>query len=564
VCFLIRRKYALLYHFSYKKLHKYLHLPLNFFADIWIKPEVQEKFSWKSVVSAGLTAGIMQGLDAVLPKDLMPKFSKEGFGWNDVARSAIQNTVQQGVNVSLGLQEKFDWRGVVAAGVGAAVGYGAGKVLGNMLGSAAQQGLGKAAVQAGSQFAAGVTRQLITKKGKLDWVEVAVDAFGNTLANSIVGYLSRPSVPDSIKQLSREQQGKAIELAKRANVDLNNSDHAHTILKTLEAQQGQVPLSAQERLNRISDYLKLAGATDDVVAQARQAYIGSGVILGLPTTEKLLRDTSIETQLPEDPSIPRLRPIIVTANRSDQSPSFISSDVDITLVGTGQLVEKFGKFVDDNPVAKYTLMGLDIAAGPAAYAVRQAVEHSRIGEAIRDGQEAFVGYIGDKLSAVGFTAQEGNSGGVGAMTLLTVGAQGFTSGIKSINHTIEQIAARRSLREALGLAKGAPFQAHHLIPVAVARTSPAIQHLIDKGLYNINHKGNGMALPNNAKLAEELGMPYHSGSHDKYSAVVSDKIREIDRDFRAGKLTDQQLLTRVINFQDHMRAHVSKLKGRLN
>ncbi|MFN7204894.1 MAG: hypothetical protein ACK5U5_04340, partial [Burkholderiales bacterium] len=86
MCFLIRRKYALLYHFSYKKLHKYLHLPLNFFADIWIKPEVQEKFSWKSVVSAGLTAGIMQGLDAVLPKDLMPKFSKEGFGWNDVAR----------------------------------------------------------------------------------------------------------------------------------------------------------------------------------------------------------------------------------------------------------------------------------------------------------------------------------------------------------------------------------------------------------------------------------------------------------------------------------------------
>ena len=185
MCFLIRRKYALLYHFSYKKLHKYLHLPLNFFADIWIKPEVQEKFSWKSVVSAGLTAGIMQGLDAVLPKDLMPKFSKEGFGWNDVARSAIQNTVQQGVNVSLGLQEKFDWRGVVAAGVGAAVGYSAGKVLGNMLGSAAQQGLGKAAVQAGSQFAAGVTRQLITKKGKLDWVEVAVDAFGNMLGNAL-------------------------------------------------------------------------------------------------------------------------------------------------------------------------------------------------------------------------------------------------------------------------------------------------------------------------------------------------------------------------------------------
>jgi hypothetical protein len=47
-----------------------------------------------------------------------------------LARGAIGNALSQRIGVAAGLQDKFDWRGVAAATVGAGVSYGVGQALG--------------------------------------------------------------------------------------------------------------------------------------------------------------------------------------------------------------------------------------------------------------------------------------------------------------------------------------------------------------------------------------------------------------------------------------------------
>ncbi|WP_150115346.1 RHS repeat protein, partial [Pelagerythrobacter marensis] len=73
---------------------------------------LQDRFNWKGVGLAALSGGIGGGLG--------PNF---GAGWQGAAvRGAVGNALTQGVGVATGLQSKFDFAGVAAAGVGAATG----------------------------------------------------------------------------------------------------------------------------------------------------------------------------------------------------------------------------------------------------------------------------------------------------------------------------------------------------------------------------------------------------------------------------------------------------------
>ncbi|MBC7985240.1 MAG: hypothetical protein H7X93_01005, partial [Sphingomonadaceae bacterium] len=73
---------------------------------------IQDKFSWKSVGISAISAGLAQGLGDVLPIDIA---GSKLLG--DVARGAIVNAGTQGIAVATGLQDKFSWTGVAAAGV---------------------------------------------------------------------------------------------------------------------------------------------------------------------------------------------------------------------------------------------------------------------------------------------------------------------------------------------------------------------------------------------------------------------------------------------------------------
>ena len=88
---------------------------------------LQDKFSWKGVALAGIggaVGGGLRGFDA---------FSKLGGATsfvNDVARGALGSAISQGVGVATGLQSKFDFVGVAAAGIGAGIGGAVGRGIG--------------------------------------------------------------------------------------------------------------------------------------------------------------------------------------------------------------------------------------------------------------------------------------------------------------------------------------------------------------------------------------------------------------------------------------------------
>jgi hypothetical protein len=76
------------------------------------------------------------------------------------------------------------------------------------------------------------------------------------------------------------------------------------------------------------------------------------------------------------------------------------------------------------------------------------------------------------------------------------------------------------------IAKGIPYsegyQAHHIIPSAVADKSDLILNAIEKANFDIDCADNGIFLPPNI-LGDDL-LPAHRGSHPRYSNYVEDVL----------------------------------------
>jgi LysM repeat protein len=137
---------------------------------------IQEKFSWKQValsaVSGGATAGVAQALGgAALIKD-MPLVSA-------ALQAAVGNTATQAIGVMTGLQQSFSWRGVAAAGVGAAVGTAVSAALGTGANAAEKVFNGTVSGIAGGTAAA------LMRGGRVVVQQIGVDAFGSAIGNTI-------------------------------------------------------------------------------------------------------------------------------------------------------------------------------------------------------------------------------------------------------------------------------------------------------------------------------------------------------------------------------------------
>lgn len=115
----------------------------------------------------------------------------------------------------------------------------------------------------------------------------------------------------------------------------------------------------------------------------------------------------------------------------------------------------------------------------------------------------------------------------------------------------------------IGLVNGDGLSAHHFITHEAAKGSEAIQYLIEKRLYNLHNEKNGIALPRDSFMAQELGLPQHIGSHPQYSKKAKAIVEQLDIDFRTGTFSDTQLLERVNAIQDQMRSIVVNSSGKL-
>lgn len=129
-----------------------------------------EDFDFKAVALAAIGGAIGGSLSGV-------KFVGNAV-IDGIVRAAAGNIITQGIATATGLQSSFNWRSVAAAAVGSAVGQAVGKIAGTVFESSPFMARLTTGLVAGATAAA-------VRGGKVAVLQVAVDAFGNALGQSI-------------------------------------------------------------------------------------------------------------------------------------------------------------------------------------------------------------------------------------------------------------------------------------------------------------------------------------------------------------------------------------------
>ena len=153
---------------------------------------IQDKFSFKGVALAAITAGVGQGLDKL---GILVGSSTAAVA----GQAALANTITQGVAVATGLQKRFDFAGVAVAGIVAGTisavsrnlpgaGVAATKTSAAVRPTILNQTLsGTAALIAGAG-----ARSIVTGTSFGDNITAALpDAIGATIGNAVAGRLAR-------------------------------------------------------------------------------------------------------------------------------------------------------------------------------------------------------------------------------------------------------------------------------------------------------------------------------------------------------------------------------------
>lgn len=139
---------------------------------------MQDGINWTSVATSAIGGAVSSGL-AGTSADPGP-MAGSGFGMT-VARAAVGQALTQGVSVAVGLQKEFNWSGVAMAAVSAGVGQALGS------GGAADtklDGMDRLVRDFGKGMISN-TVMAVARGGHIDTQQIAADAFGNALGNSI-------------------------------------------------------------------------------------------------------------------------------------------------------------------------------------------------------------------------------------------------------------------------------------------------------------------------------------------------------------------------------------------
>lgn len=143
---------------------------------------IQDKFSWNAVALAAIGGGVGGGLN--------PSGAAASTWQQAAMRAATASVITQGVGVATGLQDKFSWAGVAAAGVGAAVGHAVGARLPGGTGDVAARTI----INAASGIANAASRSLIEGSDFGDNLMAALpDIIGQTIGEMVAGGFSRRS-----------------------------------------------------------------------------------------------------------------------------------------------------------------------------------------------------------------------------------------------------------------------------------------------------------------------------------------------------------------------------------
>ncbi|QJD99468.1 LysM peptidoglycan-binding domain-containing protein [Massilia forsythiae] len=126
---------------------------------------VRDSFSWGEVFTSAVGNAVTGGL------------GKASSPLDAAKNAAISNAVSQGVGVVVGVQDRFDWKGVVASAISAGVSS-------NVASSRMLSGINEIARSTIAQTA-GQTVATVATGGKLELKSIVADAFGNALGTAL-------------------------------------------------------------------------------------------------------------------------------------------------------------------------------------------------------------------------------------------------------------------------------------------------------------------------------------------------------------------------------------------
>lgn len=198
---------------------------------------IQQKFSFKGVAIAAISGGIAGGIselgaaadaanaagEAVSGLEKVASFlSGSGFAAG-VARGVVSSALTQGIATATGLQNKFSWVGVAAAGVAAGVGQGLGEELGlKDLGSKGGRTIGNiaahTAVSAASLIASAATRSALNGSSFGDNIKAGLpDVIGQTIGRVLGGAVRGDPKAQVEADPTNQDEARAGAVAQQAN-----------------------------------------------------------------------------------------------------------------------------------------------------------------------------------------------------------------------------------------------------------------------------------------------------------------------------------------------------------
>lgn len=148
----------------------------------------QDQFNWDQVALSAVGAAVASGVGAAAAGTSLAGGGTGATNWAAlVARAAIGSTVSQGLEMSMGLQHSFSWAEVAAAAGSGLAGAAAGEAANSAMGYDAQRGFdfGKSVISGTAAGIASGTTTAVMRGGRVQIAQVATDAFGNALGQSL-------------------------------------------------------------------------------------------------------------------------------------------------------------------------------------------------------------------------------------------------------------------------------------------------------------------------------------------------------------------------------------------
>lgn len=434
---------------------------------IGVMTGIQEKFSWNAVALSAISGGVGGALGASQTVGGMLRTASGGNATVQAGmQSALGNAITQGISVATGLQDKFSWAGVAAAGVSAMAGAHISEHYGDALSGALGPELARGAVSGASAVVNAAARSLIDGSDFGDNVMAALpDVIGQTIGEAIAGGIAqageRGRLNDTIEALRGVDAFKDMSPAEiRAMASITNR---------IGAQGGDVAaararvVNDQNAQNTLIDLLALdraqAGYASPSSGAARAA---DGPDLGEDVITVYGRRLTVDFAIgaaqngiqyigglsanDAAAAVSPLRDNIGTARAAlgEASPVFLTREVDAFLVGAGNTAREVSRVLDRNPWVGWTLTAIGLAAGPATFAVGAVIGAATaplVGLAAEAsaGRAASLGHSNNTALAIGL--------GVGALLAIgigfaTVGPRGFQNMLRTADRAIQGLVAR--------------------------------------------------------------------------------------------------------------------------